>query len=486
MKNLKQNDYIGNYKILNKIGEGGMALIYKALQPALKRSVVLKNLKDPNREIIRRFKKEALLSASFHHENLVAIYDFIYSNHSYYLVMEYVDGEDLRTIIDHMAPLPPHIAALIILGIARGLEYTHTRTIVHRDIKPSNILISYSGDVKLIDFGIAKDDVSTRLTMTGMIVGTPTYMSPEQANGETPSSQSDLFSLGIILYEALTGLKPFYGENNTDVLTKIIRNKYIPAEHINPNIPHTLRKIIKKALRKNQKKRYQNATEFIHDLEVYIPWQLRSKKKDVLSHFLRKLDKTMPSSEESLKMAVYSAIPAWSWRLANGVLFILFLFLLSFQTVKFKDSRLGYVMLKQMRPSFSLSIDNKNASRISDQQKLIGPLLTGQHKFTMEDAQSGQTQIVFLNVLAADTAEISLPPVRSSKTAQLVFNSLPEGAAILIDGHPIGKTPHSEIELIPGNHHILIRKDGYLPVEDNIDTRASTTYHVQFVLTAQE
>ncbi len=484
MKTLSQNDYIGNYKILNKIGEGGMALIYKALQPALKRSVVLKNLKDPNREIIRRFKKEALLSASFHHENLVAIYDFIYSNNSYYLVMEYVDGEDLRTIIDHMAPLQPHVAALIILGIARGLEYTHTRTIVHRDIKPSNILISYSGGVKLIDFGIAKDDVSTRLTMTGMIVGTPTYMSPEQANGETPSAQSDLFSLGIILYEALTGLKPFYGENNTEVLTKIIRNKYIPPEHINPNIPHALRRIIKKALRKDQKKRYQNATEFIHDLEVYIPWQLRSKKKDVLSHFLRKLDKTTPSSEESLKMAVYSAIPAWSWRLARGVLFLLFIFLLSFQALKFKDTRLGYVMLKQMRPSISLNVDNKDALKISDQQKLIGPLLAGQHKFTMQDAENGQTQIIYLNVSAADTAEISLQPLRSSKTAQLVFSSRPEGAAISIDGHPIGKTPQSEIELIPGNHRIHIKKDGFLPVEDYIDTKASITYRVQYVLTA--
>ena len=486
MKTLKQNDYVGNYKILNKIGEGGMALIYKALQPALKRSVVLKNLKDPNREIISRFKKEALLSASFHHENLVAIYDFIYSNHSYYLVMEYVDGEDLRTIIDHMAPLPPHIAALIILGIARGLEYTHTRTIVHRDIKPSNILVSFTGGVKLIDFGIAKDDVSTRLTMTGMIVGTPTYMSPEQANGETPSDQSDLFSLGIILYEALTGLKPFYGENNTEVLTKIIRNKFIPPEHINPNIPHALRKIVKKALRKEQSKRYQNATEFIHDLEVFIPWQLRSKKKDVLSQFLRKLDKTTPSSEESLKMAVYSAIPAWSWRLARGVLVILFLFLLGFQTVKFTESRLGYVLLKQMRPSVSFSLDNKEPEETNGRLKLIGPLLAGTHRFTLNDKKNGQTQIYFLNVSASDTAEISLQPARSLKTAQLAFSSQPEDAAILIDGHPIGRTPHSEVELIPGKHRIQIEKRGFQPVDDYIDTNASTAYQVKYILTAHD
>ncbi|HHE55508.1 MAG TPA: serine/threonine protein kinase, partial [Caldithrix abyssi] len=185
-----KTEYIGTYKLVEKIGEGGMAYIYKALQPSLKRSVVIKKLKDPNKEIIRRFKKEALLSASFHHENLVSIYDFIYSNRSYYLVMEHVDGENLQTVIEHLSPIPANIAMLIALDIARGLEYTHTRNIIHRDIKPSNILISYDGNVKIIDFGIARDDLSTRLTLTGMIVGTPAYMSPEQANGDSLTPKS--------------------------------------------------------------------------------------------------------------------------------------------------------------------------------------------------------------------------------------------------------------------------------------------------------
>ena len=197
MSQILDNDKVGSFKILQKIGEGGMAVIYKATQPSLKRDVVIKKLKDPNREIIERFKKEALVSASLSQENVLSIYDFIYYGRSYYLVMEYVDGKDLRTIIDYAAPLKPPIAALIIREVAKGLEYTHTKNIIHRDIKPSNIIIAYTGDVKLIDFGVAKDETLSKLTVTGMIVGTPSYMSPEQANGDRLGKESDIYSLGV-------------------------------------------------------------------------------------------------------------------------------------------------------------------------------------------------------------------------------------------------------------------------------------------------
>ena len=144
------------------------------------------------------------------------------------------------------SPVPPDIAAMIIMDIARGLEYTHAQNIIHRDIKPGNVLISYSGDVKLIDFGVAKDDTSTRLTMTGLIVGTPAYMSPEQASGAPLSPQSDLYALGTLLYELLTGIKPFTGEHHTEILAKITTSRYTPAERINPDIPRKLRHVLRK------------------------------------------------------------------------------------------------------------------------------------------------------------------------------------------------------------------------------------------------
>jgi len=227
-----------------------MAIIYKANQPNLRRDVVIKKLKDPNKEIIERFKKEAFVTASFSHENVLSIYDFIYYGRSYYLVMEYVDGDDLRKIIDYMSPVPPVIAALIIRDVANGLVYTHSKNIIHRDIKPSNLLISHQGEVKLIDFGVAKDEAPSKLTMTGMIVGTPSYMSPEQANGDRISGQSDIYSLGVLLFEMITGYKPFIGDTNTEILMNIVRGKYPSPRKYNRDLPLRLVRIVKKCITK--------------------------------------------------------------------------------------------------------------------------------------------------------------------------------------------------------------------------------------------
>jgi serine/threonine-protein kinase len=224
-----ESDKVGSFRLIEKIGEGGMAIIYKAVQPSLKRTVVIKRLKDPNREIIERFKKEAFVSASFSQENVLAIYDFIYAHKSYYLVMEFVDGHDLRDIIDFSAPLPPSVAALIIREVAKGIEYTHNKSVIHRDIKPSNILISHHGEIKLIDFGVAKDETPSKLTLTGMIVGTPSYMSPEQANGDPLGPQSDIYSLGVLLYEMLTGVKPFLGD--TKKVSSLLQKNTIVKFH---------------------------------------------------------------------------------------------------------------------------------------------------------------------------------------------------------------------------------------------------------------
>jgi serine/threonine-protein kinase len=259
---------VGSFKVIEKIGEGGMAIIYKASQPSLNRTVVIKKLKDPNNEIIERFKKEALVSASLSQENVLSIYDFIYHGRSYFLIMEYVDGYDLHDILDYMSPLSPIISALLIREIAKGLEYTHNKNVIHRDIKPSNILISKDGDVKLIDFGVAKDEAPSKLTITGMIIGTPSYMSPEQANGEKINHQSDIYSLGVLFYEILTGFKPYSGDTNTEIFAKISKGKFASPMKYRSDIPLKLTKVIKKCLHKNRDKRYKNATELIRDINI--------------------------------------------------------------------------------------------------------------------------------------------------------------------------------------------------------------------------
>ncbi len=458
----QQTEYIGTYKILDKIGEGGMAYIYKALQPSLKRAVVIKKLKDPNREIIKRFKKEALLSASFHHENLIAVYDFIYSNRSYYLVMEYVDGEDLRTIIDHLAPLPPEIAALIALSVARGLEYTHSHNIIHRDIKPSNILVSYDGNVKLIDFGIARDDLSTRLTVTGMIVGTPAYMSPEQANGDELTPQSDLFSLGILLYEMLTGVKPFDGTRHSEVISQIVRGNYLPPGRINPAIPLRLRRIIKKCLQHSPRKRYQNATQLINDLERFLPWQTRNQKKRLVARFLNRLNKNEPSTVQTIIPALVNRFSSRRWWLAKGGLIVLTLALVFslFRYLQIKQT--GRVIIEAPPKVYRIAIDGKPWSTAAGPNIYLPGLLQGGHYLTLREKETANALDVFFSVKPQHAVKIHVPnrpPV--DRRAALSVLTEPEQATLLVDGTPVGFSPFYSDSLIAGAHTLTVLKEGF-------------------------
>jgi len=482
MPDLSASDYVGNYKVLAKFNEGGMALIYKALQPALKRTVILKKLKDPNREIIKRFKKEALLSASFHHENLLAIYDFLYTNRSYYLVMEYVDGEDLRTLIDYLAPFPAEVAALVILDIARALEYTHMRNIIHRDIKPGNILLSFEGDVKLIDFGVAKDEISTRLTMTGMIVGTPAYMSPEQANGSRLTVQSDLFALGILLYEMLTGVKPFWGENNTEILSKLIRNKYVPAQRINPEIPRALRRIIVKALRKEPRRRYHQATEMIHDLERFLPWQLRSRKKEIIARFVEKLDKAQSSGAPSASAFTSpSGYPARLWNSLKSGLAAAVILLMGFQAYYFGSHHLGYLELNASPLPGRLRIDNHGVQNVTRADMLLGPLLSGRHTLHYTDPVTGNTAIVNTVIRAADTSTTRIELPQKALPAAIEITSEPAGLQVYIDRTAVGSTPLRNLNLIGGTHHIRFVRNGRTLQTVSLLLQGNRSYHIHIV-----
>jgi serine/threonine protein kinase len=213
---LTEKKTIGSYTLAEQIGEGGMATIYKAKHEILNRDVAIKKLKSPSKEATSRFHKEARLSAKLNHENVVSIYDFVKEARSQYLIMEYIDGIDLRSILEFESPLPPVQAARIVLQIAMGLEFAHLRGIIHRDIKPSNVLLSKGGEAKIIDFGVAKDSAPTQLTQVGIIIGTPSYMSPEYCNGEELTRQSDVYSLGVVFYELITGFKPFVAPSNTN------------------------------------------------------------------------------------------------------------------------------------------------------------------------------------------------------------------------------------------------------------------------------
>ncbi|MCA9554744.1 MAG: serine/threonine protein kinase, partial [Myxococcales bacterium] len=263
---------VGPYRIISELGSGGMAVVYKATQPALDRLVAIKELRKEyvhDRQIATRFEREATSLATLQHGNIVHVYDFIKARDAAFIVMEFVDGIDLFDVLAHTERFPADIAALVALQVAEGLEYAHYRGIVHRDIKPSNILISRRGEVKIMDFGIARDPGKSELTQVGLAVGTPAYMAPEQIRGDKVDFRTDLFALGIVLYEMLAGEKPWPEEKGRSVTVKVLDEPAIPLAKVCPSAPAELQAIVERCLMKDPAQRYRSTFEVRRDLERY-------------------------------------------------------------------------------------------------------------------------------------------------------------------------------------------------------------------------
>ncbi|QZY57119.1 Stk1 family PASTA domain-containing Ser/Thr kinase [Crassaminicella profunda] len=263
---------LGNrYEIIEKIGGGGMALVYKAKCKLLNRFVAVKILRPEftsDEEFIHSFRKESQAAASLSHPNIVNIYDVGNDeNDIYYIVMELVKGKTLKQFIKERGPLNPDKIINIAKQIALALQHAHNNHIVHRDIKPHNILITDDGRVKVTDFGIARAVTSSTVTNTGNVIGSVHYFSPEQARGGYIDEKSDLYSLGIVLYEMATGKVPFEGESPISIALKHIKEDITPPSLINPQIPQALEDIIIKATQKDQTKRYNSTKEICEDLE---------------------------------------------------------------------------------------------------------------------------------------------------------------------------------------------------------------------------
>jgi len=271
---------IGPYKIQEKLGEGGMGVVYKALDTRLDRSVALKFLspefsRDP--QALERFRLEARAASALNHPQICTIYDVGEHQGQPFIVMEYLQGESLKERIPK-GPIPTQDLVDISLQISGALEAAHARGIVHRDIKPANIFLTTQGQVKILDFGLAKlapkeagMDVSTTLgglkTTAGTAVGTVAYMSPEQARAEDVDPRSDLFSFGVVLYEMATGQQAFSGPSLAVVYDSILNREPLPPARLNTSIPSQLDNTIQKAIEKDRKLRYQHCSELRADLE---------------------------------------------------------------------------------------------------------------------------------------------------------------------------------------------------------------------------
>lgn len=271
------------------IATGGMSLIFRARQPTLDRYIVVKKLKEElltNPETLERFRREAKALASILHQNVAHVYDFVESGHESYILMEYIDGIDVSQLVEKVGHLPPNVAAAILLGVAKGVGYLHAHHLIHRDIKPSNVRLTTHGEVKLMDFGIVMDIDNQGLTRPGMMVGSPSYLSPEQVLGDPISPQADIFLLGIFLYEMLTGTRPFKDEGRETVFQRIREAKYVPVKDMQSQAPGALDRIVRKCLQKDPNKRYANIKQLIAELERYLGPTKSSHTEDLILTYL--------------------------------------------------------------------------------------------------------------------------------------------------------------------------------------------------------
>lgn len=257
---------IGRYEVASVMGQGAMGTVYKASDPVIERTVAIKTInldlsREERAEFEERFYREAKSAGRLNHPNIVTIYDVGETENAAYIAMEYIEGESLRDVLDSGVVLPLKRICQIAVQVANALDYAHENGVVHRDIKPANIMISRNRDAKIMDFGIALIPTGSR-TQAGTVLGSPKYMAPEQLAGKATDGRADIFSLGAVLYEMLTGTTPFSGDNLSAIMYKIMNEEPATPSRLNARVPEVFDRIVARALAKRPEDRYPNAKEF--------------------------------------------------------------------------------------------------------------------------------------------------------------------------------------------------------------------------------
>jgi len=412
---------IGNCRIVEEIASGGMAVVYRAVQEPLGRTVAIKALKTSaaaEENVVTRFEREAKSLGMLQHENIIHVYDFYRERGALFIVMEYVQGTDLYDLLEKCGRLPYDVAAITAMQVARALDYIHYRGIVHRDIKPANIMITRTGGVKVMDFGIARDANFQDLTEAGTGIGTPAYMSPEQVLGDKLDARSDIFSLGVVLYQMVTGKKPFVEDERRSAMHKIRLEKHVGVRKLNPEIPRELERVIDRCLEKQPRDRWRSAQHVVMALERFLAKHVEMNHHARLVLFLRAQNViTELEAEEYLNPAALGA---------------------------------GSSILQQ---------PNMQARHVVRAGLVAHAITLGVMTLML-----GLIHVAPLNATPASSTVI-----KERGRGFLKVNAIP-WAKISIDGTPYGITPIAKpIELAVGSHTVKFEHDWYQAVERTID-----------------
>ncbi len=422
----------GNYVIEQTLSTGGMATIHLGRHAGLGRRVVIKQLHphlSRDGGFVRRFEREAKILGALHHPNIVDVLDYFEQQGSYYIVLEHVDGGSLRDLLDRQRRLPFQIAVLAVIQVCEGLRHAHENGIIHRDIKPGNVLLSRAGPVKLTDFGLAHAAEAAAITDPGTFVGTPAYLAPEQIRGRPSGPSSDLYALGVVLYEALDGTNPFAGANHSESIDRTLRfvPRRIPGAE--PEIPPGLVRIVLRLLAKSPDQRHRSCADLMADLSQY-----RLVKPEALTRYLADPAGYRPRQEDQDEIS----------RLVR------------------REKR---ALLLARAASYAL----------------LALLAGAAGTFAIRRGREHLQQLAQRRAAPADTIR-EAPPAAAAASRQLLRILGTEGAEISVNGRRRGPVPAILDDLAPGRVELLVSKPGHQPQRRTVALDAGGSQTITFIL----
>ncbi len=527
--NANPPDRVGRYEITGELGKGAMGVVYKALDPTIVRTVALKTMRvdihgADSEEMLKRFRNEARAAGVLNHPNIVTIYDAGEEQGLFYIAMEVMEGRTLQAALVERRVLAVEEIIAISKQVCVGLDYAHSQGVIHRDIKPANIMLTTDGPAKIMDFGIAK--AGGGLTSIGQVLGTPNYMSPEQVKGRKLDGRSDLFSYAVILYEMLTGVRPFGGDNVTTIIYKIVNEEPVPPDELDGSIHPGLSGVVMQALRKAPGDRFQSGAELAAALENYDTWKPTSAAAQPLTA-------AAAAAHASGELVAVASVPVASAaaapKLAGAPVRRTPRSQLSIATIAAALALIavlsGYGFYRHRRTLQERADAQARATERAAQARAALPAPSAAQPASppaVSDAESGEPEVVVklkppkqtkkavapkpataekagppkpAEIPPATTApapvetadatpakEAVSPPVPAGAlTGTLVIASTPPGAQVEIDGRSNDSwvTPFEVTQLSEGTHRITFELAGYMPESRGVDVIAGQSKSIQ-------